>query len=92
MERFTTDDLVLKVRDGGLTESEAERIVALVINSMKAAIVAKEEVHIKGLGKFVPTYRPQGLKKVFGKPREVTERHGVKFRPYQSLLESMNEA
>ena len=92
MERFTTDDLVLKVRDGGLTEAEAERIVSIFLNSIKSAIVANEEVHLKGIGKFVPTYRPAGLKKVFGKPREVSERRGVKFRPYQSLLELVNES
>lgn len=90
MERFTTEKLVLKFCDEGFTRAEAERIVSIFINNVKSAIVANQEVHLREIGKFVPTYRPPQKKNVFGRMTNLSERRGVKFRPFESLLNAIN--
>lgn len=90
MKRVTVDDLVSTLRDAGLTKVEAERIVSIFVDTLKSAMVAGDELHIKGFGKFVQTYRPERMRNIFGQVRKVPELRGVKFYPFKALLEAMN--
>lgn len=90
MNRLTTAGIVSVLRDEGLTKPDAERMVSAVLDAMKSALVNNEEVHLTGIGKFVPTYRPAHLRKVFGKVRELSERRGVRFSFFGSLIKLMN--
>ena len=90
MERITTDDLVIKLRDAGLTKAEAEHLLSTLLDTVKTAMIAGDEVYLKGFGKFVPTHRPERHRNIFGEVRKIRERRGVKFRPFTAFLESMN--
>jgi len=73
----------------GLTKKAAEEAVKKVFEVMKEALVAKEEVKIKGFGSFVVKTRPQSTKRnpATGATVICPAKDVVKFKASKNLLE-----
>lgn len=86
-------DLVnILVQKKGVTQKQAEATVEVIFNAMKDALVAGENIEIRGLGAFhVKHYGAyQGRNPKTGEPIPVKAKRGIRFRAGKELKDRVN--
>ncbi|MBL8938065.1 MAG: integration host factor subunit beta [Archangium sp.] len=86
-------DLVnILVQKKGVTQKQAEATVDVIFNAMKDALVAGENIEIRGLGAFhVKHYGAyQGRNPKTGEPIPVKAKRGIRFRAGKELKDRVN--
>lgn len=86
---MTKADLIEAVYDrhGGLTKSEAAKIVEAIFNTVKTSLAGGRRVRIKNFGTFEVTTRPgrRGINPISGQEIFIPPHRGLSFRPARHL-------
>ncbi len=82
------DLVTLSAKDAGVTQKEAEKVVASVMKNIKEAIAKNESVVLLGFGTFSLKERPKrnGFNPITKKPIKIAARKVVKFKPSSAIL------
>lgn len=91
----TKADLIDQVyeRHGGLTKSEAAKVVDAIFMTVKSTLVDGRPVRIRNLGVFEVTDRPgrTGVNPASGERMFIPEHKGLNFRPSRKLKVVLKE-
>lgn len=92
----TKADLIEVVYDrhGGLTKTEATKIVEVIFSTVKTSLAEGRSVRIKNFGTFQVTSRPgrTGVNPVSGEKMFIPQHKGLSFRPARSLKHEVEPA
>lgn len=92
-ESFTKADIIdLVYGTTGLSKKESGDVVEEVLELMKSALIAGDDVKIAGFGKFTTMEKAsrKGRNPQTGEPIEISARRIVTFRPSTILKTEMN--
>jgi DNA-binding protein HU-beta len=77
---------------GAITYQEASRVLNIIINTIKAALVKGDDVKLQGFGTFSTTLRPPRRMQniATGEPGETQARRNLKFKPSDEMRIILN--
>lgn len=88
---MTKTELIEKLRETGLSKSDATAVVDGVLDAITGALANEEKITLTGFGSFevVPTPARTGRNPQTGAPVDIPAGRRVKFRPGKQLKEAV---